>query len=60
MYTQIDGWFLGGWEIMFLGQTSKTYHSKSNLSEEGNGRSSSCCLPSVLATGPMNFVMTQV
>lgn len=25
--------FWGGWEIIFLGQTSKTYHSKSNLSE---------------------------
>lgn len=40
MYTQIDGWFSGGWEIMFLGQTNKTYHSKGNLTEEGNGGSS--------------------
>lgn len=31
---------LGGWEIMFLGKTSKTDHSKSNLTEEGNGGSS--------------------
>lgn len=43
MYTQIDGWFFwGGLGIMFLGQTSKTY-----LTEEGHGGSSSCCLPSV-------------
>lgn len=29
-----------GWEMMFLGKTSKTDHSKSNLAEEGNGGSS--------------------
>lgn len=45
---------------MFLGQTSKTYHKKANLTEEGNGGSSSCCLPPVLATGPVNLVMTRV
>lgn len=52
--------FLGGWEIIFLGQTSKAYHSKSNLTKEGNGGSSSCCLPFVLAIGAMNLVMTRV
>lgn len=45
---------------MFLGQTSKTYHSKINPTGEGNGVSSSGCLPSVLATGAMNLVMTWV
>lgn len=29
-----------GWEMMFLGKTSKTDHSKSNLAEEGDGGSS--------------------
>lgn len=29
-----------GWEMMILGKTSKTDHSKSNLAEEGDGGSS--------------------
>lgn len=37
-----------GWDITFLGKTSKTDHGKSNLAEEG----------SVLAAGSRSLVMT--
>lgn len=36
MYTQTD-LVLGGWEIAFVGKTSKTDHRKSNLAEGENG-----------------------